>query len=182
MLLAAPLYRRRSRGVVLLTCLIILSLLAVITISGADRALVNLKLTNNLQLNEHSFILAEAALQLALTKITQDPGLLQTTASLLIEDSERNEIYKVFSIYKGSGDTCNKTPGSISQHYELIAMASVGRYANARHALGVSVCEYTITEAIDGSKTIVALSRPAKSYWRTVNKAEADLLLPQSKV
>ena len=148
-------------------------------ISGADRALVNLKLANDTKLREHSFMLAEAALQHALTEITKNPELLNPATSLIAAQSENGEIYRVFSLYHGLGGACDKLEDSSAHHYELIAIASTGDYASARHAIGVSVCEFAITDFSNEAAAIVAFTSPARTYWRTITQDEAGFLLPE---
>jgi|GEM_PF-2801536 len=166
-------------GVVLITSLFILTLLALITIGGTDRALVNIKLTNNLKLREQSFLLAEAALESAHAQITQNPARLKDSNQLIAQYSVATGAYSVTSIYRGTSGPCEDSINSSLQHYELLAVAQTGNYTAQQHALGVALCEYHITDFTAAPEETYVYSKPYRTYWRQVSKDDTASMLEQ---
>jgi hypothetical protein len=157
----------------------ILTLLAIITIGGADRSLVNLKLTNNLKFREQSFLLAEAALQSTFFSIQKNPALLRHTSGALLEYSDPETAYSVVSIYQEKTGSCKQSLQGTTEHFELLAVARAGHYAMAQHAIGLTVCEYRITD-FSGKPTEAQIYSDAdRIYWRTVTQEEVATIMEQ---
>jgi Tfp pilus assembly protein PilX len=156
----------KARGVVLITCLIVLTAMALMVISGADRSLVNLKLAGNQTYQAQSFLLAESAVNQGVQNLQLKPELIKAQNTLW-EANHPHGRYKSITIPMGADNQCNTgngdhTPGT-RWHAEVIGSGYGNRNATAHHAIGISVCEH----AADGSFGVI-ITR----YWRTLDNDE----------
>ncbi len=156
----------RARGVVLISCLIILTAMALMVISGADRSLINLKLAGNQVYQTQSFLLAESAVDRGIQNLRLSPELIKGQSTLL-EASHPHGKYKSITIPMGTDSQCDRVndaqmPGT-RWHAEVIGSGYANRNATAHHAIEISICEH----AADGS-----FGEIITRYWRTLDSDE----------
>lgn len=166
-----------SAGIALVACLIILTALALITINGNDRSIVNFRLVDNQQRRAHSFMLAEVGIERGISLLNEQAPSFDPTIRKL-ERVERSEgSYEVYLVYKNSDLLCTEGSKNVMNeksdagrnqrhHYEIVSSADTGRSAWSAHVRAVSLCEYPETA---GSIKV--------GYWRPLRKAEYNILL-----
>jgi len=153
-----------ERGVVLLCCLIILTILSVIATSFADKTVVNLKLSQQQLDSVNSFTLAEDGLEAAenwLRETFDKNGPASWAAEEPLHALQNHTMQGSFSaavVYLRETDQCTEPDGR-RLHFELIAVGRSGQYAAARHASGISVCMH-LYEGYAG------VSHFRRDYWK----------------
>ncbi len=169
--------RCKSQGAVLVTCLMMLTLLAVMALGGTERTLVYHRASSIIYAGERCFLLANAALEKTLADLRADPSRLQATTYRHTEASHELGDYRVDIVYRGSDLNCPGPYEGVRDHFEIVAIATSGVLARSRQAVGISLCRYAYTDTHDSDEMVIVAGDIKKTYWRQPAAEEISALL-----